>query len=180
MVLEGRVMAEDISVGLDGSEAEAELNRKKWSGKRIVMVAAPVLLLLIGGGTAVTMFFGGEKEVAAPVDPAALAANSANAPIVYVDLPDLLVNLKSTDRNSSYLKLSISLEVSGQAQADEIKKLMPRITDSFQVYLRELRIDDLSGSAGMFRLKEELLRRVNTTIEPFKINDILFKEMLVQ
>ena len=173
-------MAEDSGVGLEGIEADGELKRKKWSGKRIVMVAAPVLLLLIGGGAAATMFFGGE-EAAQPTDPAAIvAASGAGAQIVYVDLPDILVNLKSTDRNSSYLKLSIALEVSGQPQADEIRKMMPRITDSFQVYLRELRIDDLSGSAGMFRLKEELLRQVNTTIAPFKINDVLFKEMLVQ
>src|SRR5690606_8356577 len=104
---------------------------------------------------------------------AIVAASSAGAEVVYVDLPDILVNLKSTDRNSSFLKLSIALEVSGEAQADAIRKQMPRIADSFQVYLRELRIDDLSGSAGMFRLKEELLRQVNTTIAPFRINDVL-------
>jgi len=172
-------MAEDSNAGLDGAEAEVELKRKKWSGKRIVMVAAPVLLLLIGGGTAATLFLGGEPEPTV-VDPIAAAAASGDTQIVYVDLPDLLVNLKSTDRNSSYLKLSIALEVKGQAQADAVKKMMPRVTDSFQVYLRELRIDDLSGSAGMFRLKEELLRRVNTSIAPLRINDVLFKEMLVQ
>ena len=173
-------MAEDNNAGLDGADAEVELKRRKWSGKRIVLVAAPVLLLLIGGGTAATLFLGGESEKSAAVDPVAAAAASGDTQIVYVDLPDLLVNLKSTDRNSSYLKLSITLEVKGQAQADAVKTMMPRVTDSFQVYLRELRIDDLSGSAGMFRLKEELLRRVNTTIAPLKINDVLFKEMLVQ
>lgn len=173
-------MAEENNVSLDGAEGEVELKRKKWSGKRIVLVAAPVLLLLIGGGTAATLFLGGESEKPEPVDPVAAAAASGDTKIVYVDLPDLLVNLKSTDRNSSYLKLSIALEVKGQAQADAIKTMMPRVTDSFQVYLRELRIDDLSGSAGMFRLKEELLRQVNTTIAPLKINDVLFKEMLVQ
>lgn len=173
-------MAEEINAGLDGAEGEVELKRKKWSGKRIVLVAAPVLLLLIGGGTAATLFLGGESEKPQAVDPVAAAAAAGDTQIVYVDLPDLLVNLKSTDRNSSFLKLSIALEVKGQAQADAVKTMMPRVVDSFQVYLRELRIDDLSGSAGMFRLKEELLRRVNTTIAPLKINDVLFKEMLVQ
>lgn len=175
-------MAEDSGLGglVSDIEAEGELKRKKWSGKRIVMVAAPVLLLLVGGGTAATLYFG-DKDEAKTADPAAIvAASSAGAEVVYVDLPDILVNLKSTDRNSSFLKLSIALEVSGEAQADAIRKQMPRIADSFQVYLRELRIDDLSGSAGMFRLKEELLRQVNTTIAPFRINDVLFKEMLVQ
>lgn len=172
-------MAEENIEELDGADGEIELKRKKWSGKRIVLVAAPVLLLLIGGGVAATMFLGGEEKPQA-VDPIAAAAEAGDTQIVYVDLPDLLVNLKSANRSNSYLKLSIALEVKGQAQADAVKKMMPRITDSFQVYLRELRIDDLSGSAGMFRLKEELLRRVNTTIAPLRINDVLFKEMLVQ
>ncbi len=173
-------MAEENTGDLDGTADEIELKRKRWSGKRIVLIAAPVLLLLIGGGTAATLFLGGESQKPQAVDPIAAAAASGDTQIVYVDLPDLLVNLKSSDRNSSFLKLSIALEVKGQAQADAVKTMMPRVTDSFQVYLRELRIDDLSGSAGMFRLKEELLRRVNTTIAPLRINDVLFKEMLVQ
>ncbi|MEX6723637.1 flagellar basal body-associated FliL family protein [Parapedomonas caeni] len=169
-------MASNADADLDDIE-DGDLKRKKWSGKKIVMIAVPVLVLLIGGGVAATMLMGGgehkSEEQAEEEDPEA-------AKIVYVDLPDLLVNLKSPDRKSSFLKLSISLEVKGQKQADEIKEKMPRVIDGFQVYLRELRIDDLSGSAGMFRLKEELLRRVNTSLAPLKVNDVLFKEMLVQ
>jgi flagellar FliL protein len=50
----------------------------------------------------------------------------------------------------------------------------------FQVYLRELRPADLEGSAGTFRLKEELLRRVNMAVHPAKVDAVLFKELLVQ
>ena len=57
---------------------------------------------------------------------------------------------------------------------------MPSITDSFQVYLRELRLEDLKGSAGLMRLKEELLVRLNIAAGTTQINDVLFKEMLVQ
>jgi flagellar FliL protein len=52
--------------------------------------------------------------------------------------------------------------------------------DSFQVYLRELRVEDLKGSAGMYRLREDLLRRINEAARPVKISDVLFKEMLIQ
>ncbi len=58
--------------------------------------------------------------------------------------------------------------------------MMPRIIDNFQVYLRELRVEDLKGSAGMYRLREEMLIRVSAAVAPAKINDVLFKEMLVQ
>ena len=57
---------------------------------------------------------------------------------------------------------------------------MPRVVDNFQVYLRELRLEDLGGSAGLFRLKEELLFRVNRAVDPVQVTDILFREMLVQ
>jgi flagellar FliL protein len=57
---------------------------------------------------------------------------------------------------------------------------MPRIVDQFQSYLRELRVDDLRGSAGVMRLKEELLRRINVAAAPFSVRDVLLKEMIVQ
>ena len=46
--------------------------------------------------------------------------------------------------------------------------------------LRELRPSDLDGSAGLYRLKEELTRRVNVAIAPSRINAVLFKEIIVQ
>jgi len=57
---------------------------------------------------------------------------------------------------------------------------MPRVVDQFQGYLRELRIDDLKGSAGVIRLKEELLRRINVATAPYHVRDVLLKEMIIQ
>jgi flagellar FliL protein len=57
---------------------------------------------------------------------------------------------------------------------------MPRVLDTFQTYLRELRPSDLDGSAGLYRLKEELTRRINAAISPGHINAVLFKEMVIQ
>jgi flagellar FliL protein len=57
---------------------------------------------------------------------------------------------------------------------------MPRIEDTFQVYMRELRPSDLAGSAGLYRLREELLRRVNVAIHPARAEAVLFKDVIVQ
>src|SRR4029077_17291834 len=95
-------------------------------------------------------------------------------------LPDLLVNLNSTGRKTSFLKISISLDLEEQADTARIQAVMPRIIDNFQVYLRELRVEDLRGSGGIYRLREELLARVNAAASPAKVADVLFKEMLVQ
>ena len=99
---------------------------------------------------------------------------------VFFDLPELLVNLSSQNNRSSYLKLRVALEVPGPEAPKDLEKMAPRIVDNFQVYLRELRASDLEGSSGMFRLKEELLARVNVAVAPTKVSDVLFKEMLVQ
>jgi flagellar FliL protein len=62
----------------------------------------------------------------------------------------------------------------------QIQPIMPRVMDAFQTYLRELRPSDLDGSAGLYRLREELTRRVNVSISPSRINAVLFKEIIVQ
>jgi flagellar FliL protein len=62
----------------------------------------------------------------------------------------------------------------------EIQPRMAKVIDAFQVYLRELRKSDLEGSAGIYRLKEELRRRINVAIFPAQVENILFREILVQ
>ena len=96
--------------------------------------------------------------------------------------PDVLVNLSSTgagDR-TQYLKVKVVLELPDQALSAQIQPVMPRLMDTFQTYLRELRPTDLDGSAGLYRLKEELTRRVNAAIAPARINAVLFKEIVIQ
>ena len=102
---------------------------------------------------------------------------------VFFDMPDLIVNLNtgtSATRRTNFLKISVSLELENPGDIEIVTQNMPRIIDNFQIYLRELRIDDLQGSAGLYRLREELLRRVNLAARPARVKDVLFKEMLVQ
>ena len=152
--------------------------RKKWSGKRLVLfVGLPVfLLLLIGGGAGLyfTGMIGGSKKAAA------LPPKVEAGPAVYVDRPEILVNLEATGRQQRFLKASISLEVANPADAEALKKEMPRLVDQFQTYLRGLRIDDLHGSSGVYRLRQELLARVAQAADPTPVNDVLFRELLVQ
>ena len=89
-------------------------------------------------------------------------------------------NFFSPIKIGDFLKIKISLEIADPADIDTVNQLLPRIVDNFQVYLRELRVQELQGSAGMYRLHEELLRRVNIAVRPAKVKDVLFKEMLVQ
>jgi flagellar protein FliL len=158
----------------DVSAAAPRSGRKKL----IIFIAAPVLaLLLIGAGLYFTgmlsRFMGGAKTEAQE-------EKKVPKESVFFDLPDILVNLNGSGKKASFLKMSVSLELDSAADLPKLQAVLPRIIDNFQVYLRELRVEDLKGSAGMYRLREELLLRVNAAVAPAKINDVLFKEMLVQ
>ena len=115
---------------------------------------------------------------------AAPAPKPAVTPVkaaVFVDLPDVMVNLNTTgNERTQYLRVKVVLELSDQALVQQIQPVMPRVMDAFQTYLRELRPTDLDGSAGLYRLKEELTRRVNLAIAPNRISAVLFKEIVVQ
>ncbi|MBN9588690.1 MAG: hypothetical protein BGN85_11800 [Alphaproteobacteria bacterium 64-11] len=164
--------------GAEGA-AQAPKGLKKFLTKKMLMIAVPALLLVVGGGGAGAYFFlfAGEKSKA--------GAEAEEAPITppkvaFSDMQDILVNIQSSDGTPAYLKLSVSLEMDDEEHKAAIQPLMPRITDQFQAYLRELRLDDLKGSAGVLRLKEELLRRVNVAAAPYHVRDVLLKEMIVQ
>jgi flagellar FliL protein len=147
--------------------------------KKVLMIGAPVLLLLLGGIGAGVYFFvlkphGAEKKPAEEVQ-------LTPPQVAFDDVDDLLVNIQSPDATTpAYLKLSVSLELDNDLQKTGVTALMPRIKDQFQAYLRELRVDDLKGSGGVLRMKEELLRRVNVAAAPYKVRDVLLKQMIVQ
>ena len=101
--------------------------------------------------------------------------------VAFMDLPDVVVNLAATGgERIQYLKVKVVLEVPDQAVVTLITPLLPRLVDAFQTYLRELRTSDLEGSSGLYRMREELTRRVNASIAPSRINAVLFKEIVVQ
>jgi flagellar FliL protein len=93
---------------------------------------------------------------------------------------DLVVNLNSPDGQMRFLQLGVQLELEDPSDADKVKAVMPRVIDQFQTYLRELRVKDLRGSAGIYRLQIELLARVNQAAAPVKIKNVLFEKILIQ
>ena len=166
----------------EGGEGGGESSSKSKKKKLIIIVA---ILLLVVGGAAAAFFTGLLEPVIAMISGGKEShASAEGAPgeggALFHDLPEVLVNLNTAGRKSQFLKLKVSLEISSEQDGLIIDSVKDRVMDNFQVYLRELRIEDLQGSAGMYRLREELLRRVRAAAAPAKIKDVLFKEMLVQ
>lgn len=185
-------MAEDdINEGEDtpreGDESEdggEESEGKKGLNKKLLLVIVPILLLGIGGGLYFSGVFGGAEEVVAEGEENAEgdeaedeAKEKANA--AFFALPDLIVNL-SSGSGSRFLKLKVQLEIEDEMDLPAIEAVTPRVIDQFQTYLREMRVEDLRGSAGIYRLRQELLYRVNIAAHPVKVTDVLFQEMLIQ
>lgn len=186
-------MVQDLEEQEGGGEEGGGGGEKKGGSKKLIlMVAVPLVAVM---GIAAGAYFTGladpilamvgvgapPKEANAPAAAGGHGApGEAVAQSVFYDLPDMLVNLNSPGRRQSYLKIRVSLELSNPLDQPRIEQQMPRIVDNFQVYLRELRVEDLQGAAGVYRLREELLSRVNAAVKPTKVNDVLFKEMLVQ
>jgi flagellar protein FliL len=168
---DGGAMADNEQADGSGEATEAAPSPR---GKLKMIIAAAGVLAILGCGAATWFFFfrHGEETHAEALP---------QKPPVYVEVPDMLVNLVGAPgERVQYLKVRVVLEVKEEKQIEAIKPSMPRVTDIFQTYLRELRATDLNGSAGLFRLKEELTRRVNTAVAPIQVSAVLFKEIVVQ
>ena len=182
---------------------------KKGRGKLFLLAGAGALLVVLGGAVG-AYFLGylgpaeadeavageegnpaGQEETrdqAAAADHGEAAkgqgetadADKGGVSAQFVDLPDVLVNLQSDSRRSRFLKLRLSVEVADKKAGEAVQRLTPRVMDSFQVYLRALTPEDVGGSVGLQRLKEEMMARINLAIEPAQIKDVLVREMLVQ
>ena len=156
--------------------------KKLLGNKKLLLIAGGgLLLLLLGGGAALYFFvFSGPSEPVKVADNGIPDMPATPPQVAYYDVPDLIVNIQSSDGTPVYLKLSLSLELYTNEEKTGIQALIPRIVDQFQGYLRELRSDDLKGSAGIMRIKEELLRRTNVAAAPYRVRDVLLKEMIIQ
>lgn len=188
----------------EGAEGEAPA-KKKMSGKTLVLfIILPAILILGGGGAAAYMllFKGGAEQHAEASGGGhakqkggghgaeAAAGEAVPGPngtmitygedVVFVALPEMLVNITGPDGRPAYLKLKLTLEAPNDETVTALGDHIPRISDQFNGFLRELRTDDLAGSAGAYRLRLELLRRVNLVIAPLQVNAVLIEEMLVQ
>jgi flagellar protein FliL len=145
--------------------------------RRLLLLAAPLLFAALLAGlwfTGILPSLLGLRHL-----PKAAAAAVPIVP-VYVDLPEIVANLNSNPRRPSYVKLNARLELAGQQDAERVRQVMPRIQDLFQTYLREMRPEELRGSAGSYRLREELLARANIAAAPARINNVLFIQILIQ
>ena len=172
-----------VDASLDDDEQEEETGG--LTPQKILLLIIFPLLLVVGGAAAYFMgLIGGgtaTQEVAAIEEDLSVEGDGAADPnAVFLKIPEMIVNLSSSDGQPRYLRLSVQLELKTEAEKESVQQVMPRVIDQFQTYLRELRVRDLRGSAGIYRLQMELLSRVNASAYPVEVQDVLFQEILIQ
>lgn len=178
----------ELSAGEDDVPAVAkvdDLPKKKVSGKKIILFIVLPLLFVAGGGGG--LYFTGvldslmKSEEAVEEDHVKLPAHEEpEGPSVFYEVPDIIVNLSNSGSKQRFLKLSVTLELVGETATADIEKELPRVLDHFQTFLRELRVSDLEGSAGVYRIRQELLERVRLAAQGVYVKDVLFRDILIQ
>lgn len=199
-----------VNASLDEPAAEGEGLEEEGKGgldakKILLFIVAPILILVGAGGG---LYFSGMLDSVLGKDKAAVEGEHGDAyadaghdkkakkgghgdghgeegasvpgGAYFLKIPDMIVNLNTPDDQPRYLRLSIQLELKSSADAASVEAVMPRVIDQFQTYLRELRVRDLRGTAGLYRLQIELLARVNAAAYPIEVQDVLFQEILIQ
>ena len=175
-----------MSGQIEASE-EVQEGKKGGARKKLLFLAAPVLLVAIGAG----LWFGGILPPLLGMGaPAASAGNGEPGPrvVTFLEMPEIVTNLNAQGRRAVYVKLRSKLELSRPEDGVVVQAAMPRLVDLFQTYLREVRPEELRGSAGTQRLREELVARANIAVaqsgrgdaQQIRVNDVLFMEILVQ
>ena len=174
--------------------AESESAAKKKPPVMLIAIVAGAVVVLGGGGATAFLLMGGHGAHAESAKPHAKPKKKAEGEkgkegkspisegpdgVVYYTMPDITTNIQTTDGRPGYLKLKLAFELPDAAAADEIEPNAPRLNDMFQTFLRELRPEDLAGSAGSYQLRMEILRRTNLVIAPAQVKAVLIEEMLI-
>ena len=173
--------AADEEPEAEQEEASPTVKQAGFARRKLALIVGGALLLISGAGAGAYVF--GLPEMVLGAEDAAEAKQNekiAQAAPVFYALPELLVSLNTGERRSTFLKVKVSLQLTSAADQPRVERQLPRIVDYCQVYLRELRLEELRGSAGTARLREELLRRISAAVAPVAVDDVLFGEIFVQ
>ncbi|MET7242437.1 flagellar basal body-associated protein FliL [Methylobacterium sp. EM32] len=145
------------------------------SRKKLILIGAAAVLLAAGGG-------GGFMVMRSRAAHAEKSAAEQKVPVAFMDIREMTMNLMPEPGQTQprFVRLKVALEVRDARVASEIQPLMPRVEDTFQVFVRDLRVGDFEAAGGTYRLREELLRRVNVAVYPAKVDAVLFKDFIIQ
>jgi flagellar protein FliL len=168
----------------DGDEDEEGEGEEGGGGsrKKLFIIIGIVVILLIGG--AAGAYFAGLFDSSSSTEKSAggepESEGGEGVEVIYKEFPDILTNLNEGRRKKVGVRIKVVLELASEEESLRMDSIMPKVHDRIQVYIRAQKLEDLKGSAGIQRIREELLAMLNKAFAPTKIRDLYFKEMLVR
>jgi flagellar protein FliL len=170
---------EPASESLGGSDEARPVKKPRFS-KRMVLIAGGGVALVLIAAIAFFMLKPTDGANAPEAEAHAEGASEGESEVTYVDAPAMVINLQSSDGTARFLKIRFTFVPASAAKGELIKAKLPLIIDAFQPFLRELRPEDLAGSAAVFRIKEEMLVRATGAMGPGVVKDILIQDLIQQ
>ena len=158
---------------VDPSEPEV-----KKSSKLPLILGVLAALAGAGGGFYATfsgLILSPESQAAAQVTENDVSSGVPD--ISYVAVDPIIVTLSPSSRNR-HLQFRAHLEVPTQYAA-EVEKLLPRVVDVLNGYLRAIEPGDIESPSALTRLRAQMLRRVQIVVGPGRVNDLLVMEFVV-
>ncbi len=168
---------DDDESGDDDEEGDGP-PKKKGRAKLFIIIGA-VVFLLIGAGAVAYML--GYLDALLGIEVVQEEGEDTFAQgDVFYKLDEITINLNEEGKKSRFLKIGLTIVLLHEEDVASMEYLTPRITDYVSTYLRELRPDEVVGSANIFRLRENMLWRVRAAVAPITVTNVLFNSLLVQ
>ncbi len=163
-------------------EDTAEALAEKARGRPLI---PGLVLALLGAAGGFYVIFSGLMPLDGLHD--SIRANSATAAdkgmianladLAFVPVDPLLISI-GQGTQTHHLRFRAELEVK-LAHKTEVEKLMPRVVDVLNNYLRALKVSDLEDSSALIRLRAQMLRRVQIVTGKDRVNDLLIMEFVL-
>ncbi|MGC8971031.1 MAG: flagellar basal body-associated FliL family protein [bacterium] len=137
--------------------------------KKIVIIIAIIALVLIGGIILALKFVTGSNN-----------SKQQEKPVIVSLKKEILTNLANEGNIFHYIKVSVSLEVINSSAAKIVETEMPRIRDEIILVFNGAKVNELSTPAGIERVKERIIQRLNSLLNTKIVRKVLFTDMVVQ
>jgi len=170
--------------------ADEEAGAKKSGGiLPLINMVLLVLVLAVGGFVAWKVMqldtppAEGGKAPAQTEDTtlpeADIESENPDAPPIFIDLSDITVNLADPDA-ARFLRAKIKLEVRSEKNQTKVEDHMIEINDLIITNLTSKEFKDIRTPQGKYKLKEELIYRINQLIGGKPVKGLYFTEFVSQ
>ncbi len=175
--------------------------------KKLIMFGAPVILVIILGVVGYTMFMkpppevettkeakksdksSKDKDTKADAEPAeydeedietqeggdAFFGGKANI----FEMKPFVVNLQDNS-GTRYLKLTIGIELDSPATKRQLKSMKPKVRNSLIILLSSKSYTEIGSIQGKYKLRDEIVERINHILHGDKVKTVYFTEFVVQ